>query len=1176
MAFTIAAAWPRLGEGGLPESSWDFDEARAALLELVQSGHGIAGVEAFRRALPTLPAPDALNALVDVAREARDPAVAAHAALVVTPHWVSRGEVGEANALLAPLGIVRTLAVSAAVPLAGGACEDVALPPAEEPLGAEHSPTGVVELTRILFRQGASATSISSHVVVDRPRTVFLRLGSDGSGVVYWNGQLVESLGMDQRFAPDRVVVKLDLEPGVHSLGIRSCAGADAPWRVLARVTDSRGRGVELPWQSTRPSGPVGAFEVLRGGVSPVAEWRAKAERARTDVERVRASRALYALGESNAALGLGDSPLELLEAAYQAPQRHEAVEWLEQACRQEPQNAVALVELAERQLERQRYTVVAELLERARPLAPHWPKLALVSARLWLDQQLTGIAQAELEAAEPSRAPAVGAELASLLFARGDVQRARARVEALRPVALADHSALQWLHEIALLQGRSGDALALAQELATSRQDSPSLRLQLAETALSGGDAELAQRALSALPAFVRWNPEILERLARVRHRLGDVLLAAEAARRSLALRPQNPNLQTLLAHLVPESGLDYAPFRRSLAAIRAVAEPPSPGAPDTEFLLDQTVVRVLPNGLGTAWYQRALRVNDIQRGSERTLAVTYDGYHQSVEVHKAEIYSPDGQVRPVSSREESALSEEWYALYYDQRRLTLRFAGLRAGDVIVAEYTVNDVAPDPQHNRYGDIFVLRDVVPKREAIFTVISPKSGRAFAELVDLDGLTPFSHEEREEDGQRVQQWTIRDVSPIVREDFAPGVTELSPFLHVTTFSSYSEVAQHFRQLVSGQAQSNAAIEAHVARLTAGLTTPLEKLQVLHNDLVRTVRYVGLEFGVHGYKPYACPLVFARKFGDCKDQSTLLMVMLRELGIESHLVLVRTRSLGRIPAQPASLGVFNHAILRVPSMNLWIDPTATWHGVGEVPWEVQDSTALVVEDGGAEARLVRIPADAAHVNQSQQELEVHLASDGTATLSGELSRRGLFAPPLRMSLREPAARDRVLAELISEVFPSFRLTRSAYDGVEALAGRVSLLFGGRVEHMAAVTPDRIEWTRGWRPRFTERFAATAERVTDLVLEFARVETTRVKVHGPAGAVALGGPLDEEIPCPAGRVRYSRRIEGNTVVLTYELEVASTRVSQADYPAWRVCLQRADALADWTVAFQWGGGS
>ena len=131
----------------------------------------------------------------------------------------------------------------------------------------------------------------------------------------------------------------------------------------------------------------------------------------------------------------------------------------------------------------------------------------------------------------------------------------------------------------------------------------------------------------------------------------------------------------------------------------------------------------------------------------------------------------------------------------------------------------------------------------------------------------------------------------------------------------------------------------------------------KVRALYKHVITSTRYVGLEFGIHGFKPYRTTDVYDRRFGDCKDKASLLKVMLGEAGIKSHLVLVRTRDQGTIGNTPASLSAFNHAITYVPSLDLYLDGTAEFSGPEELPTGDQGATVLIVRDGaGAELRTI----------------------------------------------------------------------------------------------------------------------------------------------------------------------------------------------------------------------------
>ena len=128
--------------------------------------------------------------------------------------------------------------------------------------------------------------------------------------------------------------------------------------------------------------------------------------------------------------------------------------------------------------------------------------------------------------------------------------------------------------------------------------------------------------------------------------------------------------------------------------------------------------------------------------------------------------------------------------------------------------------------------------------------------------------------------------------------------------------------------------------------------MDKVRALHRFVIEKTRYVGLEFGIHGYKPYPVSQVLLRRFGDCKDKALLLMALLREQGIESELVLLRSRRAGLVDSQPASLAIFDHAITYVPRLDLYLDSTAEFAGMSELP--SQDQGVMVLRVGWGKPR------------------------------------------------------------------------------------------------------------------------------------------------------------------------------------------------------------------------------
>ena len=302
-------------------------------------------------------------------------------------------------------------------------------------------------------------------------------------------------------------------------------------------------------------------------------------------------------------------------------------------------------------------------------------------------------------------------------------------------------------------------------------------------------------------------------------------------------------------------------------------------------------------------------------------------------------------------TDRSDEDLSEPWYGLYYDNRAEVVRFEGLRPGDVVEIQYLVDDVSSENQMADYfGDLQYVAETIPKRRWDYTLIAPASRPIHANVPRVARLEQKTTVDGDD---RVYRFAATDIAKVDAEPAMPGTAETAPYLHVSTYATWAEVGAWYWHLVEDQLTA----DDDVRRTARGLVTPRmtdeARVRAVYNFVVENTRYVGLEFGIHGYKPYKVTQVLARRFGDCKDKASLLLALLREVGVDADLVLVRTRRGGRLDPQPASLAVFDHAIVYVPKLDRYLDGTAEFAGLAELPTEDQGVMVLRVGPHGRRA-------------------------------------------------------------------------------------------------------------------------------------------------------------------------------------------------------------------------------
>src|SRR6202034_2618374 len=81
-----------------------------------------------------------------------------------------------------------------------------------------------------------------------------------------------------------------------------------------------------------------------------------------------------------------------------------------------------------------------------------------------------------------------------------------------------------------------------------------------------------------------------------------------------------------------------------------------------------------------------------------------------------------------------------------------------------------------------------------------------------------------------------------------------------------------------------------IRAIVKQVAGPVNDPLAKAQALSQWVRKRVRYVSVSATGAGYTPQLPARVLANRFGDCKDQSQLLAVMMKEAGLDVDLVTI----------------------------------------------------------------------------------------------------------------------------------------------------------------------------------------------------------------------------------------------------------------------------------------------
>lgn len=235
------------------------------------------------------------------------------------------------------------------------------------------------------------------------------------------------------------------------------------------------------------------------------------------------------------------------------------------------------------------------------------------------------------------------------------------------------------------------------------------------------------------------------------------------------------------------------------------------------------------------------------------------------------------------------------------------------------------------------------------------------------------------------------------------DRAPGLKgdpqretddDLLPQLVVAQRSSWRELSSSLAALYEKKASGGALIKQTVAEILGPEDSPRDKAAKIQRFVTGKIRYVGFERGADGVVPRDSQITLERRFGDCKDMTTLFVDLARVAGLEAFPVLTATTRERTSGLLVPSAGYFDHMIacVKIPEERC-VDLTATSAEPLTLPSPLAASVRLDLTSGGAEGPT-NLPAP--QIAWSVRvDIDSEIALDGSVVERGRRSYEGTAA-------------------------------------------------------------------------------------------------------------------------------------------------------------------------------------
>lgn len=673
-------------------------------------------------------------------------------------------------------------------------------------------------------------------------------------------------------------------------------------------------------------------------------------------------------------------------------------------------------------------------------------------------------------------------------------------------------------------------------------------------------------KRALDLAPE----DTDVMRSLADLQALSGNRSEQEALLRRVVELKPQAKDVRDYLAHLTPEKPKEdelYAVASKDFLANRGAPA----GGKDRRTLVDLTVGTVFPNGLSSKFRQVVYQpLTDRAAQDGRGYGFAYESDSQTVQLRGVKVYKTDGTVDESYTTSVGGTDDPSMAMYTSASAFRVRVPRLAAGDVVEIMYRIEDVAERNAFADYfGDVAYLASDEPVARAEYVLITPKTRTFYFNEPKIPNLVKSVEEKGD---KRVYRFAATNLPALDSEPLMPPYTETLGRIHVSTYKSWDEMGTWYWGLVKDQFVADDEVRKRVTEITKGKTTDREKMTAVYDYVVQKTRYVALEFGIHGFKPYRAAQIFARGYGDCKDKATLIVTMLKELGIPATIVIVRTGLRGDFDDYPASLAPFDHAIAYVPAFDLYLDGTAEYSGTAELPAMDRGSLAIQINEG--KPKLVHLPDPPASASTVTRRIDATVAADGSAQIEWTASSTGVYAPSWRVRYHAEALRKQRVEEDLGNELPGIAITNVTANDLENVELGPVLKVTGKVPALARKDGDKLSLPAGPKEHMVTDFASLSTRKQDIRLRAQNTQITERRIKLPANAQVSTAPTASTSDSPFGSHSVTVEKDGATYVVKTTVTMKKTRITAAEYPAFRAWCEQVDKALGQRLVFKMGG--
>ncbi|MBA5629414.1 DUF3857 domain-containing protein [Moheibacter lacus] len=359
---------------------------------------------------------------------------------------------------------------------------------------------------------------------------------------------------------------------------------------------------------------------------------------------------------------------------------------------------------------------------------------------------------------------------------------------------------------------------------------------------------------------------------------------------------------------------------------------------------------------------YSKELVITVFNKAGD-AFATAYQMYEPSLKIHSLEAVYYNANGKEIKKFKTKDFSDQSYIsngqMYTDTRVKYLNYTP------VTYPYTLHFKSNYTNSDTYLETWmpIKHPNLAIEKSSFTLENNANVKVLSKELNLEAFKiPTQNNE-----QSIITYEINNEIAFQEEELMPSLKYLFPYVAFSTsefvidgvkgsFTNWNELGIWYNTLLKGTNDLKPAQKAFFQDLVKDATSDKEKVQIVYKFLQNKTRYIGVQLGIGGLKPYPASYVENKSYGDCKALTNYLQSMLEAVGIPSYYTVIESGPREDFFTDFASLEQGNHVILYVPleEEEIWLEATSQTTAFNYLGKFTDNRMALIITPDGAEIK------------------------------------------------------------------------------------------------------------------------------------------------------------------------------------------------------------------------------